>query len=189
MEKQDICGWGSLQPAGYIAEDDIPRGGGLWPEYAHTMKICVDSFEENLASGMLCNCYFEEHLPFHSLDQMLFALESVMNQTKQPQSDTELRRELTERPQRKRQKEKSEPAQAPEKMSPFYSLNEMKESRGRLANFLIRVYARQHSSMQGVLVWLETNQQCSFRSELELLLLLKNALSRAQEQKNLRQRA
>ena len=70
------------------------RNGGQWPEYAHTLKICVDSFDAQLAEGTLFTYYFENAWAFHSLDQLLFALDSVAQLAGQPQADTELRRGL-----------------------------------------------------------------------------------------------
>lgn len=36
-----------------IQENAIPRNGGRWPEYCHTMLLRVDGFENELARGRL----------------------------------------------------------------------------------------------------------------------------------------
>ena len=65
----------------YIAEDDIPRDGSRWPEYANTMMICIDSFENGLANGRLHNFYFEETDSFFSfiIDLMRSSMAFLLN--------------------------------------------------------------------------------------------------------------
>lgn len=46
----------------------------------------------------------------------------------------------------------------------------------KTASFLIRIMYRQNCSWQGSIQWLDTNKTCHFRSVLELLLLLEQAL-------------
>lgn len=46
-----------------------------------------------------------------------------------------------------------------------------------LASFLLRIQFRQNSSWQGTLVWVESKESCAFRSLLELLLLIAGALN------------
>ena len=48
--------------------------------------------------------------------------------------------------------------------------------RGRLATFELQILFRQHTSWQGVILWRERNQEQSFRSVLELILLMDSAL-------------
>ena len=54
-----------------IMEDNLPRNGGLWPEYAHTMFLCVDSFCDGLAVGHLHSYCFSQAIQFNSIDQVL----------------------------------------------------------------------------------------------------------------------
>lgn len=75
----------------YFAENDIPRQCGPWPEFATTMTICVDSFDNELANGRLHNFCFENEIPFLSLDQLLFGLEEIMNRADMPQRYAEMR--------------------------------------------------------------------------------------------------
>ena len=177
MEHSKEAAWGEMQKAGYIAEDAIPRIGGQWPEYAHTLKICVDSFDAQLAEGTLFTYYFENAWAFHSLDQLLFALDSVAQLAGQPQADTELRRGFAAPVHRRKPVNEGERTWTqPKHQIPYYTVDELKAKHGRLANFHLRIFARQHSRMQGVLVWEEGKKEMTFRSELELLLLLRDAL-------------
>ena len=54
--------------------------------------------------------------------------------------------------------------------------------RGALASFSIRLLFRQNASWQGILTWIEGGQEQYFRSVLELVLLMDNALGYVQPQ-------
>lgn len=178
-----MIGNGVLMPK-YIAEDDIHRDGGRWPEYANTMLICIDSFEKGLANGRLHNFYFEETDNFSSLDQLLFSMEDIMEKAQMPQATYSVRKPTPmKKTSDKRKKrvaeidtvETDEPCLG--KFSPFYTLQTLNAVSGRLANFYIRVFARQHASMQGLLVDSESNEIYAFKSELELIRYLRDLLN------------
>lgn len=46
------------------------------------------------------------------------------------------------------------------------------------STFLIRIYFKQHANWQGTIQWLETNKTVSFRSVLELINLLNEAVEK-----------
>ena len=48
-------------------------------------------------------------------------------------------------------------------------------------NFLISIYHQENHSYQGKIQWLDTGKTISFRSELELLLLIQQATASAQK--------
>ena len=52
----------------------------------------------------------------------------------------------------------------------------MQNGWGRCATFSVHVYARQNSSWQGTVRWLEAKEERKFRSVLELSYLLESAL-------------
>ncbi|MDD6032262.1 MAG: hypothetical protein PUC47_02080 [Oscillospiraceae bacterium] len=151
------------------------------PREAHAMSICVDSFHGGLAQGRLHNYYYPEEISFHSLDQLLLAIEDLMNLAQSPQPDTDLRRTFTASRRRRTESADKQDAHASITGKPCGNLYEFRTPRGRVANFYLRIYARQHASMQGTLLWNERRMQMSFRSALELLLLLRNALTRSEE--------
>ena len=166
----------------YIAEDDIPRDGGRWPEYANTMMICIDSFENGLASGRLHNFYFEETDSFSSLDQLLFSLENVMEKANMPQAAYAVRKPTPMTMEKTRGKRKAVEAMEPDNSSsdhsiPYYTLETIRAVRGKLANFYIRVYSRHYASIQGFLVDAKDNTTYAFRSELELIRFLRDLLN------------
>lgn len=81
MKEECILVADRLEPR-YIAEDEISRDGGQWPEYCRTLVVCVDSFENGLAEGWLHSFCLPAPRPFHSLDQLLFSMEEVLNESR-----------------------------------------------------------------------------------------------------------
>ena len=161
-------------PAKYFAEDDTMRSIGKYPEYVGTMMICIDSLENGVAQGRLHSYYLKDPIPFFSLDQLLFALDDVMDQAGTPQAWTEKRSFAKTKNKRKEVSEKEEAAQS---IPPYYDLQTIRPKSGRIASFYIRVYSRMHSSMQGVVMIAGSSNQTAFRSELELLYLIREGLS------------
>ena len=58
-----------------IAEDDILRDGGQYPEYTATMFIVIENYYNGIAKGYLQTFYYEEPFYFFGLDNMLIQLE------------------------------------------------------------------------------------------------------------------
>ena len=65
--------------------------------------------------------------------------------------------------------------QMPSKQSDGASLSADLQN-GAVATFSMRILFRQNSSWQGSLTWIEGNQEEYFRSVLELIVLMENAL-------------
>lgn len=95
---------------------------------------------------------------FSSLTQFLVMMEEMLELSNEPQSDT-VRRSF------------SAFLLQPNTGSHFSSI-----PRGCLATFELLILFRQHSSWQGVLHWREQHREQSFRSALELILLMDSAL-------------
>ena len=62
-----------------IAEDDILKGGGEYPEYTATMFIMIENYYNGIAKGYLQTFYYEEPFYFLRLDNMPIQLENVMD--------------------------------------------------------------------------------------------------------------
>ena len=125
------------------------------------MLICVDSYEGSVPRGRL-------YLPgqpgqhFESLSQLLLRGEQLLELGGGVQSFTTPRIFALSKPLR------PEPCDARQPV------------RGNAATFEMRILFRQHASWQGELLWLEKNARQSFRSVLELIILMASAL-RAEE--------
>lgn len=160
----------------YISEDTLPRDGGVWPEYASTMLICVDGNERGLLSGRLHNYCFQEAAEFASLDQLLFAIEDFLERIGTPERDTALRRKLCT-VQYKRKGPQGETVRPRGRRMPYHTPEDFHVKGGALASFYLRIYGRRHSSMQGVIGRAAGQASLTpFRSEMELMTLIRGAL-------------
>ncbi len=166
MKSQSLC----------IMDDEIPRDGGRWPEYTSTMLVCFSGWEGGVACGALWAFYFKNPRLFRGLDQLLFAMESVMDEAKHPQAWYE-RPNLSLCGKRQRySKEKPDSAASMARMTPYHPPDGLAQTRGRLCTVAVRVYCRQHASMQGKARLLNGGNVVCFRSALELLHLLQEML-------------
>lgn len=129
-----------------------PRGN----EYRTTV-ICIDSYERGVPTGRFYNPAREGGTSFESLSQLLVGMEDLLNEYQLPQSFTALRRF-------------SDGGTRPG------SQVEALEQQGKKATFSVRIIFRQNASWQGSVAWLEGKQEESFRSVLELVLLMDGAL-------------
>ena len=131
-------------------------------EESRTKLICVDSYENGVMTGRLYDTNYEdEGTSFQSLVQLLIEMEQRLNAMNFPQSFTEIR------------------SFAPLPKFRVWDAAENKRSQGRLATFAIKVLFRQHTSWQGAVTWLDAQSEQTFRSVLELILLLDSALGGA----------
>ena len=132
-------------------------GEKLWGNMYRTTILCVDSCPEGEPRGRLYNPGLPEGQRFRGVLDLLARMEAMLDDMRFPQSFTAGR---TFQPQ----------------PDPAREAAEEEERRGRQATFALRVLFRQNASWQGSVTWMETGQEASFRSVLDLLMLLRGAL-------------
>lgn len=133
-------------------------------EAYRNIRLCVDSYEWGVWKGRCWHPGVEgSGRAFESLAQFLVGAEALFNETNFPQSYT-AKRAFAPRPD-------------PGGGEPFGPGPEM----GRRGTFLIRLLFRQHASWQGSVVWVEGEGEQTFRSVLELVLLIDSALGGCEE--------
>lgn len=122
------------------------------------MILCFDRWENDMAIGSLWTFFQSTPIPFHGLDNLLFIMDAMMDEAEQPMPWM-ARRHIKEqaRPHSDRRTQIQ---------------NSLSFRPGLLATVSVRVYTRQHATMQGTLR-VEGNREVSFRSGLELLYLLR----------------
>lgn len=128
-----------------------------WVHENRRTLVCVDSYEQGVLQGRFFDAY-QDTESFDSLSQFLIRMEELLENRQEPQSYTTART-----------------------FSSFLesSLREGSTSsirRGRQATFELQILFRQHASWQGNLIWKETGMEQSFRSVLELVILMDSAL-------------
>ena len=126
-------------------------------EYRTTL-VCVDDRKDGRFSGRLYNPYWEGGAAFNGVMDFLVKMEELLDQMKLPQSFTAKR------------------SFGPLPGSAATPEPDLTRRHGEAATFSIRVLFRQNASWQGSVSWLEGRRDESFRSVLELLMLLNSAL-------------
>ena len=127
-------------------------------EYRYTL-VCVDSYDKRVLTGRYYNPYLKEGELFESLMEFLIKMEKTLDQMKFPQTGGTVKT-FAARP---------EPG--------WSGLPEPERQHGAAGTFLLKVLFRQNASWQGSLLWMEGKKEQSFRSLLELVLLLDCALN------------
>lgn len=131
-------------------------------EAYRTIRLCVDSYERGVPTGRYYHPGMEDEAhEFRSLTQFLSGAEELMDEANFPQSFT-AKRVFVPLPEGK-----------PEAVGATQT--------GKLATFTIRIMFRQHASWQGSVIWIEGGAEQTFRSVLELVLLMDSALGGCRE--------
>lgn len=126
---------------------------------AGSFIINIDSYENEVPSGKFCQTCQGEVTDFHSLMQLMMKMESAMEMADDgPQSFTSMRTFTI-----------------PPFLTAKYEETEFSTA-GKIATFSVQVMFRMNSTWQGRITWLEGQQSQSFRSALELMMLMNSAL-------------
>jgi len=129
----------------------------LWIPENRKTTVCVDSYQDGIFRGRFYGPDREAR-SFGSLSQFLVMMEDMLEQTNSPQSDTTHRSFSTL-------------VQQTAAVSGRSTI-----PRGDQATFELQILFRQHTSWQGQIVWKDQHREQSFRSVLELILLMDSAL-------------
>ena len=130
-------------------------------ELNRTVMVYVDSYEKKIPVGRFHIASDQQIRTFHGLTQLLLKINENLDRENFPQSFSELRK-----------------FHRPSNM-PDSSSSEQSRKYGKLATFTVRILFRQNASWQGSVTWVEGNQEEYFRSVLELIVLMDNALGYA----------
>ncbi len=131
----------------------------VWGEEYRTTLVCIDAYENGVPQGRFYNPWMKGERSFQNLTQFLLTMESTLEAMDFPKAFTVTRTFAPLSP---------EPETVP---VPW------EYGTGRIATFRIRILFRQNASWQGLITWLEGQQEQTFRSVLELILLMSTALS------------
>lgn len=143
--------------------NDIGHPQYIKNEYRSSL-LCIDSYEDKTLMGRIYNQYMDEGRSFENVMQFLILSQELFDMMDYPQPFTSTRK-FWENPCIT---EKSVSGDATLRNTPPH---------GKLATFHLKVIFRQNASWQGSLAWLDQNKEESFRSVLELLMLLDEAIS------------
>lgn len=124
-----------------------------------SILLCIDEYDNKNPMGRIYSPESAEGVGFSSTMEFLLYMISLFEKTKAPQSFSSIRSFKA----------------SEERKVPLRLFDVGKH--GALGTFSIKILFRQNSSWQGSVVWQEGKQEESFRSVLELLMLIDSALS------------
>lgn len=127
--------------------------------------ICVDSYENGSMQGRVTNPASDRQEKFNNVVSLLKILNDIYDNGEYPQATMKCRSFAS----KKVEEEKSRPEPAAKPSKPV--MNTLSQ-RGKLATYRLRIMFRQNASWQGTLTWVEKNKEESFRSALEMLMLI-----------------
>ncbi len=127
-------------------------------------KILVNKTDDFDISGTLYNEYYELTMKFHGIREFFGSLDQFFDFVNFPQSSHEHRTFGLIRNKRK---------EVPKTMKK----EKLEVEVGDKATFTVHVQFRQNASWQGTIQWIEGNKTQRFRSELEMLKLMTNAIN------------
>lgn len=133
-------------------------------EAYRSIRLCVDSYEHGIMKGRYYSMGLEGNgRKFESLAQFLVSAEDLFDSINFPQAFA------------------AKHSFAPHSSMTSGALAGAGSRKGERGTFVIRILFRQHTSWQGSIVWLEGGGEQTFRSVLELILLMDGALGGCEE--------
>lgn len=139
-----------------------PESSRFVPHSRHTYVVTITSYADKRLCGELYSASMDRAFRFDSLMQLLLLMEALMDQGNYPQRGMEPRAFRTEQ------------------SISLLQTGTPKTGGPALASFKIDVLFRQNASWQGSIVWSEHQLESHFRSVLELLGLMDDALVMAE---------
>lgn len=128
--------------------------------------LCVDLREGRRAAGRLYHAYSREPMPFTGMEEAVLRMEQFFDELNFPHPTTN---------SRTFQKEKKQQSMRQERTI-IMKDEELLSQHGDLGTFLVHVQHRQNSSWQGRITWMDQNKTVYFRSALEMMKLVADAL-------------
>ncbi|MDD3193201.1 MAG: hypothetical protein PHE47_05030 [Oscillospiraceae bacterium] len=131
-------------------------------------QICVDDVQNGEPLGYLYNPYMPDRFAFFGYLSLVNAMDDFFDQMKCPKSYNQYRTFAPEKPGQRQ----------PEKEVIRYMAEDVFTSKtGEKTTFTVQVQFRQNSTWQGTIAWMEGKKIQQFRSALEMIKLMDNALA------------
>lgn len=140
-----------------------------------TFVVCIDGFENRVASGVLYGRYLERIQPFSDLIGFMRAANDVMDGAAFPQAAFARRGFIEPR----LEGDGVEIAVRRRSLKAYHSVEDTWRHYGRLGTFWVTVLYRQSGSWQGHAAWVPqraVKKEFYFRSALELVLAMQDML-------------
>lgn len=138
---------------------------------ASVATVHVSSYTDGILAGYVHNSYYDKTVPFTDGVQLLEAMEALFDTLSFPDRFEEYRR-FGGKQNGRRAATTSRITRESEQ-----AMNESK--REDKATFVIHVHFRRNATWQGTIQWVDQNKSQSFRSTLEMIRLIDEAMDTA----------
>ena len=135
------------------------------------MRAEISVYDTGRMRGLLYSQYLEEPYEFFSYMRMIEKMEEIFDSKKFPQAFMTPRKFSDAKPGIKKRE-----AERNDTMKDAIKQNQQEETAGSKCTFEITVKFRQNATWQGQILWAEKNLKQNFRSVLEMLKLMDEAL-------------
>lgn len=135
---------------------------------AVTVLVCVDGNESEFSGRFFCQL-FPKEFKFNDIIYLVSEVEKILDTYDCPHSYT-AKRTFTAHKQSKGKREHRKESLR------HMTYDEMLSNKGDLGTFIISVRFRQNATWQGSIKWVEGKEEATFRSVLEMLSLMKEAI-------------
>jgi hypothetical protein len=129
----------------------------------------VDDTAHGDYSGRLCNPYMEKCYSFESVFEFVSLMDKFFDKIRFPQTTFRTRRFSGE--------ERITGRRPDVEVERFMSEEILENEHGKRATFIVQVQFRQNATWQGTITWAEEKKTSRFRSTLEMVKLMDNALA------------
>jgi len=131
-------------------------------------RVCIDSLQDGDFSGALYNACMPREIPFQGVAGLLRGMEQIMDLLTIPQS-YELHRTFDGL-------DDAKPNAGKLRLEDAMGEQAAERKMGQKATFLVQVQFRQNATWQGTITWTEGKKVQHFRSTLELIKLMSDAV-------------
>lgn len=128
--------------------------------------ICVDNYENSIPKGFVCSQIYEFPLPFCGVIELFKIIDNIMDDLAFPQKSMDYRRFS------RYIDEESE-----HELKLYNDEKSLLTNQGKIATFMVQVLFRQNATWQGNISWLNNKKTQNFRSSLEMLKLMDDAIT------------
>lgn len=143
------------------------------------LGICIDEYDAGEMRGRIYSALHEEPYTFNSVITLVKCVNGIFDEGDYPQATMRCRGF------NKKDKDTDSAPMEEKTFTDPSKLNVLRTNmRGKKATFRVKVMFRQNASWQGMVCWVEKNREESFRSVLELMMLIDSAFEAERAAKN-----
>ena len=138
----------------------------------NSIGICIDEYNSGEMKGRIFSSLHDEPETFNSVITLVKTIDRIFDEGEYPQATMRCRGFNKSGADTSAKTGGQSGKEIPDPSKTFSAKPNVK---GKKATFSVRVMFRQNASWQGTLCWLEKNREESFRSVLELMMLIDSA--------------